>query len=167
MQLIFNAKALRPPVTGIGNYTYHLLEQYLQGRYAVDDVYCFSGTHWLTGSQQLAITADIRTRRETSAARSLNGAVAEIREAIGKIPGVLSLFSFAMDRRFKSTANAIQDAVYHETNYILKPYSGPCVTTVHDLSYLRYPQYHSDYLVDWLAHGLPKSLDAGIISATG
>ena len=159
MQLIFNAKALRPPVTGVGNYTYHLLEQYLQGRYAVDGVYCFSGTHWLTGSEQLAITADIRTRRETSAARSLNGAVAQIREAIGKIPGVLSLFSIAMDQRFKSTANAIQGAVYHETNYILRPYSGPCVTTVHDLSYLRYPQYHSDHLVDWLAHGLPKSLD--------
>ncbi|MBK6510824.1 MAG: hypothetical protein IPG06_16150 [Haliea sp.] len=92
MQLIFNAKALRPPVTGVGNYTYHLLEQYLQGRYAVDEVYCFSGTHWLTGSQQLAITADIRTRRETSAARSLNGAVAQIREAIGKIQASSACF---------------------------------------------------------------------------
>ena len=29
MELIFNAEALRPPITGVGNYSFHLLRQFL------------------------------------------------------------------------------------------------------------------------------------------
>jgi alpha-1,3-rhamnosyl/mannosyltransferase len=64
-----------------------------------------------------------------------------------------------MDRRFERTANTLVGAVYHETNYILKPYAGPCVTTVHDLSHIRFPQYHHAHVIEWLERGLPATLD--------
>jgi alpha-1,3-rhamnosyl/mannosyltransferase len=63
-----------------------------------------------------------------------------------------------MDRRFGQLANRLTSAVYHETNYILKPFAGPCLTTVHDLSHKRFPQYHPRHLVDWLDRFLPGSL---------
>lgn len=158
MKLILNAEALRPPITGVGNYTYHLLEQFLKGDY-VDEVHCFSGTHWLTGTEQQALTSDIRTRRETGDKKKLDAVASRIRTTIGNLPGTQALYSFVMDRRFERTANDIPGGVYHETNYVMKPYAGPCVTTVHDLSYIRYPQHHSDHLIEWLKNSLPKTLD--------
>ncbi len=158
MKLILNAEALRPPITGVGNYTFHLLEQYLEG-VLVEDVHCFTGTHWLTGHAQREITAALKAEsgKHKKSVRDLT--VAQIRAAIGKIPGSKALYSFVMDKRFERTANNIANAVYHETNYILKPYAGACVTTVHDLSHIRYPQFHPPHLVEWLERALPQSLD--------
>jgi glycosyltransferase involved in cell wall biosynthesis len=157
VKLILNAEALRPPITGVGNYTYHLLEQYLQSP-VVDDVHCFTGTHWVTGHTQREMTAALKGEVGNSNKSVMDKAVAQFRAAIGKVPGSQALYSFVMDKRFERTANHIPDAVYHETNYILKPYAGACVTTVHDLSHLRYPQFHPPHLVEWLERYLPLSL---------
>jgi glycosyltransferase involved in cell wall biosynthesis len=158
VKLILNAKALRPPITGVGNYTYHLLEQYLQGR-DIDEVHCFSGSHWLTGQDQCALTAGIRARREKDARSRMDGAFSLLRDTVSKIPGTQALFTSVMDKRFERSANRIPDAVYHETNYVLRPYAGPCVTTVHDLSHVRFPHYHADHLIEWLDTNLRQSLD--------
>jgi alpha-1,3-rhamnosyl/mannosyltransferase len=97
-------------------------------------------------------------QRETGSQTRVAGAVSQVRDVVSKIPGAQALFSSLMDKRFELKANAMQGAVYHETNYILKPYAGPCVTTVHDLSYIRYPHCHPDHLIQWLTDNLPKSL---------
>ena len=125
----------------------------------MEDVHCFTGTHWLTGHAQREITAALKAEsgKHKKSVRDLT--VAQIRAAIGKIPGSKALYSFVMDKRFERTANNIANAVYHETNYILKPYAGACVTTVHDLSHIRHPQFHPPHLVEWLERYLPLSLD--------
>ncbi len=158
MKLLLNAEALRPPITGVGNYTFHLLEQYLKG-VLVEEVHCFSGTHWLTGNAQLAITAALKNQTGDGRLPVADIVISKMRETIGMIPGAKALYSSVMGKRFERTANQIVDAVYHETNYVLKPYAGPCVTTVHDLSHVRYPQYHSPHVVQWLEDGLSRSLD--------
>ena len=157
MKLILNAEALRPPITGVGNYTFHLLEEYLKGE-LVEDVYCFSGTHWLKGHAQRENTAALKAEAEKSEKSIGEIAVKQLRDAVGKIPGSKALYSLVMDKRFERTANDICDAVYHETNYVLKPYAGACVTTVHDLSHIRHPQFHPPHLVEWLERYLPLSL---------
>jgi glycosyltransferase involved in cell wall biosynthesis len=158
VKLILNAEALRPPITGVGNYTFYLLEQYLKG-VLVEEVHCFSGTHWRTGHAQRDITAALKAETGNSVKSLKHIAVERIRAAIGTIPGSKPLYSFVMDKRFERTANNIPDAVYHETNYILKPYAGACVTTVHDLSHIRYPQFHPPHVVRWLERELPLSLN--------
>ncbi|MEZ5503750.1 MAG: hypothetical protein R3E50_14220 [Halioglobus sp.] len=62
MKLILNGEALRPPITGVGNYTFHLLEQYLDNP-GIDEIHSFSGTHWLSGEAQRAVTAAVKARR--------------------------------------------------------------------------------------------------------
>lgn len=158
MELILNAEALRPPITGVGNYTFHLLEQYLDSD-LVEEVHCFSGTHWLGGDEQRAITAALKAQGSSSKKHVADLAIEQLREAIGKIPGTKAFYSRVMDRRFERTANKIPTAVYHETNYILKPYAGACVTTVHDLSHIRYPQFHHAHVIEWLERHLPRSLE--------
>lgn len=157
MNLIFNAEALRPPITGVGNYSFHLLEQHLlENRF--DQVHCFTGTGWQSGGDQVEATATLKSRADLENMSMRDLAVDRFRKAVGAVPGVKPLYDHLMDRRFERHANNIPNAVYHETNYILKPYAGPCVTTVHDLSHIRYPEYHPPNIIDWLGSELADSL---------
>tara|TARA_R110002073_G_scaffold15768_14_gene61653 strand:- start:33518 stop:34696 length:1179 start_codon:yes stop_codon:yes gene_type:complete len=156
VNLLFNAESLRPPVTGVGHYSLHLLEQFLRSD-EVESVHCFTGTHWQNGEQQLAATA-AHLGDQAGAGSAAKPLVQTLREAIGAIPGTKALYDKLMDRRFERYANAVPDAIYHETNYLLKPYAGPCVTTVHDLSHMRYPQFHPEHVVKRLNTMLPRTL---------
>lgn len=156
MKLIFNAEALRPPVTGVGHYTYHLLEQFV-GDDTIDDVHCFTGGGWLDGASQLAVTA-AQLATEHGDAGAVARAVQGIRTGIGYIPGSKTLYDALMTRRFTRFANTLPGAVYHETNYILKPFDGPCVATVHDLSHVRHPEFHKPEIVAALNRQLPRSV---------
>jgi len=48
--------------------------------------------------------------------------------------------------------------LYHEQNYVPLGYDVPVVITIHDLSWLRYPETQPADRVRWLARGLPKAL---------
>ncbi|GAF98256.1 unnamed protein product [marine sediment metagenome] len=48
--------------------------------------------------------------------------------------------------------------VFHATNYVASSFDGPLVVTVHDLSFLRYPETHPPERITWLAEGLPDTL---------
>ncbi len=48
--------------------------------------------------------------------------------------------------------------IYHETNYVAFPHRGPLVLSVHDLSYLRFPQFHPPARVQFLERFFPDSL---------
>jgi alpha-1,3-rhamnosyl/mannosyltransferase len=48
--------------------------------------------------------------------------------------------------------------LYHEQNYVPLGYDVPVVITVHDLSWLRYPETQPADRVRWLTRGLPKAL---------
>jgi len=158
VNLIFNAEALRPPITGVGNYSFYLLEQYLK-RDCFDKIECFTGTHWQSGHEQLGATKAMKARGGHNSHSAWEKLVGDIRLAVGYIPGTKVLYDSIMDRRFERHANSVPDAIYHETNYILKPYAGPSVTTVHDLSHIRYPDCHSPNVIDWLGKNLAATLD--------
>lgn len=49
--------------------------------------------------------------------------------------------------------------LYHEPNHIPGPWSGPIVTTVHDLSALRHPEWHPADRVRWYEEGFAAGLE--------
>ncbi len=156
MKLIFNAESLRPPITGVGNYSYHLLRE-LMAQSLVDEVHSFTGTGWQDGEAQLAATRALKAQDGRAATSSGTG-MARLREWVAKVPGAKATYDHIMERRFAQHANAVPGAIYHETNYILKPFKGPCVTTVHDLSHLRFPEFHPAHVVRWLERSIEQSL---------
>lgn len=158
MNLIFNAEALRPPITGVGNYSLHLLNE-LMAAELVEDVHSFTGTGWQSGQAQLEATAALKALGTQMPGGSAAKMVARFRELVGKVPGTQAVYDSIMAKRFEQHANAIPNAVYHETNYILKPYAGPCVTTVHDLSHLRFPEFHPAHVVQWLEKSLTATFE--------
>ncbi|MGB5984747.1 MAG: glycosyltransferase family 1 protein [Desulfobacterales bacterium] len=48
--------------------------------------------------------------------------------------------------------------IYHATNFISERWECPVVATIHDLSFIRYPQTHPQARLDWIRQGLPHTL---------
>lgn len=61
--------------------------------------------------------------------------------------------------RFNAGVAARKPALYHEPNYLPFDFDGPTVLTVHDLSYLRYPETHPDLRVRIMTKLLPPAIE--------
>ncbi|MBS69617.1 MAG: glycosyl transferase group 1 protein [Pseudomonas sp.] len=152
MKLLINTESLLPPITGIGTYTQNLLEHFV-ARPEFETIECFSGHHFASATQALQqCGANIERGAPpvlpqshlTKALRNSSLAY-RAREALRN-----SLL------RLKSAR--LRNFVYHEPNFILRTHKGPCVATIHDLSFVHYPHYHPPKRVAWLTRELPRTL---------
>lgn len=125
MKILIDVDALVPPLTGIGRYTLNLVKglqqsqdvsnlKYLQAGRVVDSVSMENVAHTARASgRKLPFASVLRTGYQ--AYRTL---------------------------RFAMASRAFRDYVYHGPNYNLLPFGGRSVVTIHDLSFLRYPEFH-------------------------
>lgn len=162
---MFNGEALRPPVTGVGNYTYHLMRE-LCAMADVEQVLSFTGTGWVDAQTQLAMAAASLADTSEGRGTGVDRAVAAVRKFVGLMPGAKSVYDTLMDRRFESGARTYCADLYHETNYILKPFDGRVIATVHDLSHIRHPEFHPPQVVNRLEKLLPRTFDRAEVIIT-
>jgi glycosyltransferase involved in cell wall biosynthesis len=155
MDLILNTESLRPPLTGIGNYTFNLLRE-MVNLPDIDAIDCFDGHLWRGGVEQLSVVTSESLQQRLPTV-GIKGA-AELRKLIRGIPIVYRMRAAMLNKGFRKKLGSFSGAIYHEPNFILKNYHGPSVVTVHDLSFLHYPQYHPQERVAWLSRELPKSI---------
>ncbi len=151
VNLILGLEALAPPRTGIGRYTACLLREYL----TMPERIQVSGMQhgiWFTDPQALA-----RLCAHQVPADDWRGSA--LRRMLSYIPGIR--IAWQLTRRFRGQAlvrRLPKGVIYHEPNYIPPPIACPKLITVHDLSHLRFPQYHPKQRVRWLERELPKAL---------
>jgi glycosyltransferase involved in cell wall biosynthesis len=148
MDVILNIGSLQPPITGIGNYTLHLLRG-LQRNQHIKTVTCFSGMRWLAGGEL-----------EKYPGRPIRNGHLPVwgKEIVRALPFAQQMYSVLSGRLFYHHARACKDSIYHEPGYLLKPFKGCAITTVHDLSHLRFPQHHPAKRVKHLVRNLEKTL---------
>ena len=124
MRIAFDAIALLSPLTGIGQYAYELAT-----RLAADP------RHHARFFYAVGWSNEVRDS-PLPAARTL---LPWLRRFVPN--------SYAISRRLQG-ANFSREAkpgafdVYHEPNFLSFDFPGPTVTTVHDLSWIRFPQAH-------------------------
>jgi alpha-1,3-rhamnosyl/mannosyltransferase len=118
----------------------------------IDRLFCFTGTGFSEPDQLLEDTVI-----NASATVKKNHF---LRSQLRRVPAAYQLRTLVTNYKFKraikQTSNG--DALYHEPNYILKPFSGCSITTIHDLSHIHYPQYHPKERVRFLERELPRTL---------
>lgn len=150
MRIIVNITSLAPPLTGIGWYTFNLLQGLLASRRVTD----ITGVGIFRGYPRQRLENKIEDYlREHSPgqaqvrARSYgNGMIFPI--ILGNIMPFLARFRGVRQSVhryiFSQAAKQARPDIYWEPNYILNPFSGAALTTVHDLSHLRHPEYHPE-----------------------
>lgn len=79
---------------------------------------------------------------------------------LSRAPGYARLRNLVQIERFKRFTRGLeQPLIYHEPNYVLRPFNGPSITTIHDLGWLRFPEYVAPNALRWLERGMPATLE--------
>lgn len=132
MRLAFNATALLSPLTGIGQYSYQLAQEYL--RRSDCSMELFYGSYW-------------DHRLYATPSKTLAAALPWIRNVV---PRSYQLRRWLQNARFYQHARKSGKGkfdVYHEPNFLPLRFDGPTVITVHDLSWIRHPETHPEVRV--------------------
>ena len=124
MRIAFNATPLLSPFTGIGQYTFHLAK----GLNAAPsmDLDFFYGFNWSKALREYAVPGITSVK---SAAKKM-------------IPNVYFINRLLQQRQFNRGIKRYSPEIYHEPNTLAFPCDLPTITTVHDLSWIRYPEMH-------------------------
>lgn len=150
LDVILAADALRPPLTGIGRYTYELARRLAQHE-DIARLRYFSMGRWVADpltelDQPLPDTATAMKEQA-----SLRRWLADSRLAVRVFKAVTpALFGWRL--------RGNKHAIYHAPNYIVPPFEGKTVSTVHDLSHILHPQFHPQARVDYMNLALAESL---------
>lgn len=124
MRIAFNATSLLSPLTGIGHYCQQLALG-LAGHADIEADF-FYGAVW-----------DKQVRQAP-----LPGTAGLIPWVRSHVPYSYALRRWVQNSRFSQYTQKKAFDLYHEPNILPLPFDGPTVITVHDLSWIRYPQAH-------------------------
>lgn len=124
IKIAFNATALLSPLTGIGQYTKHLLEKLVQ--HPAFSFEMFYSNKW--SSNLLASSS--------STPASFKAFVRNY------IPHAYRINRLVEQHHFANGVKKNQFNLYHEPNFLAFDFDGPIILTVHDLSWIRHPETH-------------------------
>ncbi|SKA90072.1 alpha-1,3-rhamnosyl/mannosyltransferase [Thiothrix eikelboomii] len=141
LKLALNATALLSPLTGIGQYVLNLAKELIKS--GTIDLDFFYALYWQ------------KTILDSPVAYS-NQLRSSIRDYV---PCSYELSRFLQKLRFTQHTKNNKFDLYHEPNYLLMPFDGPSVVTVHDLSWIHYPELHPVNRVRALNKYFEKSLE--------
>jgi len=141
MRVAINGVSMLSPLTGIGQYTFNLVRE-LQAMHL--SPWLFYGADW---------------RREARAQPVPGIGVAK--NLIKRlIPHSYIASRFLLQRIFTRGVRQHRIQLYHEPNFMLYRYRGPAVVTVHDLSWLHYPETQPAARVREMNRTMPATMHA-------
>ncbi|CAM3442700.1 glycosyltransferase family 4 protein [Halomonas lysinitropha] len=159
MHVIVNLQPLLTPLTGIGHYTRELTLALLDAGLRMDGV---TGTRFEAldpGHPLLAAP----TQAATLGASPLDerGPLWQLARRYLRNPLTRRAYRWLCSERLRRQGQRLArqgDTVYWEPNYVLLPWQGPSVLTIHDLSHERHPEFHPRERVEFFNRHLPESL---------
>jgi glycosyltransferase involved in cell wall biosynthesis len=141
ISVALSTSSLIRPLTGIGQYTLHLARA-LQ-RESDLDMHYFYGYEW----------GNVAEPRDVPH-------LAFVKKWFKRIvPQPYEVSRAIQQNRFSSGMASRKPTLYHETNFLPFEFDGPVVLTIHDLSYLRYPETHPDLRVRVMNKLLPPAIE--------
>lgn len=157
MKLLLNIESLTPPLTGIGNYTFNLIENLLHED--IERIDCFMGSRFSTAQQALehCIHASGNYVRPQAGVQTASLS-AKLYSQLRNWTLAYRAREILRDVQLHLRSGSVRSHIYHEPNFMLKAHKGTSVATIHDLSFIHYPQFHPRKRVEWLSSQLPKTL---------
>src|SRR5690606_12228305 len=98
-----------------------------------------------------------------------NRTIAAVRRHVPFKSAALEAYTQLRSALFRVHTRGMRDWLLHTPNYVLMPFAGPALTTVHDLSWLDHPETHPPERVRFLERHLPRSLEqaAAVLTDSG
>ena len=143
MRVILNVDAITAPLTGIGRYALELARG-LARHAEVEALRLYSAYQWVDDPER---------------ALGANRTIAAVRRHVPFKSAALEVYTQLRSTLFRLHTRGMRDWLLHTPNYVLMPFDGVALTTVHDLSWLNHPETHPPERVRFLERHLPRSLD--------
>jgi glycosyltransferase involved in cell wall biosynthesis len=139
MRVAINASAMLSPWTGIGQYTYNLVRELQDLRLAP---WLFYGSTW-------------RQELRTDPVPGIDA----VKNAFKRlVPRAYMVRRMVLQQLFSRGAKRHRVGLYHEPSFMSYRFRGPAVVTVHDLSWLRYPETHPPERVREMNRVMPEAM---------
>lgn len=138
--LAINGRSMLGDLTGVGYYTCQVIEAL--SRLPDVEVHVFYGPYWRQWRPVDAGVAGFSPNQQLPGGRWRPLLAGVRRNLASRMPGARPLLRLVERRRFERGWQNCGAMVYHEPNMIPVAGKRPTVLTVHDLSTLRFPQWH-------------------------
>ena len=148
MKIVLGIDAIKYPLTGIGRYAYELAKGF-QSLADIEKIF------FLKESQ---IHADLKLLESTAHVDKPKPIKHLIRSILGSFEPVVRVYQIQHDLRESKALQPYRNAVFHGPDYYLPKHEGPCLTTFHDLSVFKYPEFHPKTRLNYMGKELPKAL---------
>lgn len=146
--------SLHSPLTGVGRYTFELCKRLIKAP-AIDELsgFDFGKFHSLADRLKEIEQEGIRENDAGAGSRLFN-----LRASLSK-----SRIATRVYQHYATTVCGLllqrkSDAIFHSPNFHLPRYTGKSVVTIHDLSYLLFPEYHPRARVEWMSKLVPAAV---------
>lgn len=144
MRVVLNVDAIVPPLTGIGRYALELARG-LQASNALEDLRFFSAYRFLS---------------RPDAALQANTSLAWARRRVPAKSLAMRGYFWLRQRAFDLQARrSCRGYVLHSPNYLLMQHAGPSVATVHDFSWLHFPEHHPRERIELMHREMPRTVE--------
>ena len=162
LRLIMGGTPLLGRLTGIGHYTRQLLTA-LQTNQLLAELKLWGDVTFMDSNPASQL---VPTGHEGEPTESDYSAVAAIKRQIRARASRSYAASWVYSRIAERVASArlapyADTHLYHAPNFILPPYQGPKVVTIHDLSVLRFPEFHRRQMVEMCERGIQRAVAEG------
>jgi glycosyltransferase involved in cell wall biosynthesis len=144
MRVVLNVDAIVPPLTGIGRYALELARG-LQSHPEVEELRFFSAYRFLP---------------QADAALAGNGSLGWLRRHVPAKSRAMQAYFWVRQLAFDlQTRRSCSAHVLHSPNYLLMAHSGPSVATVHDFSWLHFPEHHPRERIELMHREMPRTVE--------
>lgn len=148
MKVVLGIDVIKYPLTGIGRYAFELAK----GFQSISDI---EKIFFLKESQ---IYADMNISESLVNLETPKPIKNLIRSILGSLKPVVQVYQIRNNFRESKALQPYRNAVFHGPNYYLPKHDGPCVSTFHDLSIFKYPEFHPQTRLKYMEKELPKAL---------
>ncbi|HET6880946.1 MAG TPA: glycosyltransferase family 1 protein [Pirellulales bacterium] len=148
MRILLNGAPMLGRLTGIGQYGLSLLKALLESP-GLEAIGVFDGREVLAPAAFLA-----RLSQTADAARNQR-----LKSILRRVwPSCREWADCARRVRLARQTRHTRWSLFHEPNFVSPQYTLPLVTTVHDMGYLRYPQFLPKDRLLWLRRNMARTL---------
>jgi alpha-1,3-rhamnosyl/mannosyltransferase len=158
MKVILATDPIFWPLTGIGKYTFELAKR-LGSDPEISDIRYFNMGRWQSADELRRPGRD-NDGGNPEEAGLLQKGFGTLRKALSNNQSAIKVYSRITPYLYRHRLKPFTaDYIYHSPNFMLPPFAGKKLATFHDLSVLKYPEFHPESRVSLLRPEMIKAAE--------
>ncbi|RAX58594.1 hypothetical protein CCZ01_02070 [Helicobacter monodelphidis] len=156
MKLLVNLGIITSPLTGIGYYLYRSIQELLK-KDEITELAGFTQKGWKQNKQEVSDYLQNVYAQSNAQVENVYRFVA-LRKALVKSHFIRLAYYATRDLLLKKELQSKEDFLYWDGGYIPVAFKGKRVITIHDISHIRYGEFHPKTRVQLLNYYLPRAI---------